>query len=175
MIRLVLACLLTVTLLGCGGPEIQQFANTKPKLVLEDYFYGKTKGWGMFHDRNGNVKRQFVVEIDGTWDGSTLVLDEKFSYPDGTNDGRVWTIKKLADGSYEGRAADVDGPAQGTTAGQALRWSYHLMLKVDDSTWRVHMDDWMYLQPDGVLINRTVMSKLGLELGTLSLFFIKIR
>ena len=174
MIRL-LALLLLVPLLGCGGTKIEDFAATQPKLVLEDYFAGKTRGWGIFHDRFGNVKRQFVVDIDGTWDGKTLVLDEKFRYPDGSTDGRIWTIAKLGDGRYEGRAADVDGPADGRTAGQALRWSYYLLLKMDDSFWRVHMDDCMYLQPGGVLINTTTMSKFGVELGRLSLFFVKSR
>ena len=170
-----LALLLLLPLLGCGGAKIEDFANTQPRFVLEDYFAGKTRGWGIFHDRFGNVKRQFVVDIDGSWDGRTLILDEKFRNSDGTTEARVWTVTKLGDGRYEGRAADVDGPAIGQTAGQALQWSYYLMLPMGDSTWRVHMDDWMYLQPDGVLINRTVMSKWGFELGTLSLFFAKGR
>jgi len=174
MIRFILFALALLAT-ACAGPRIEEFANTQPRLVLEDYFTGKTRGWGIFHDRFGVVKRQFVVDIDGTWDGATLVMDEKFRNSDGSTEGRIWTIRKLGDGRYEGRAGDVDGVAEGVTAGQALRWSYHLMLKVDDSTWRVHMDDWMYLQPDGVLINRTTMSKLGVELGTLSLFFTRIR
>jgi hypothetical protein len=167
--------LLLLPLLGCSGGRLEDFRGSQPKLVLEDYFVGKTRGWGLFVDRFGAVKRQFVVDIDGSWDGRILVLDEHFRYPDGSTDGRKWTIRKLADGAYEGTAADVDGAALGRSEGQALQWSYHLMLKVDDGTWRVHMDDWMYLQPDGVLINRTTMTKLGVELGTLSLFFAKAR
>jgi hypothetical protein len=170
-----LTLLLLLPLLGCSGAKIEDFANTQPKFVLEEYFAGRTRGWGIFHDRFGNVKRQFVVDIDGTWDGTTLTLDEKFRNSDGTTEGRVWRVRKLPDGRYEGTAGDVDGTASGQTAGQALQWSYHLMLKVDDSTWRVHMDDWMYLQPDGVLINTTTMSKWGFELGKLSLFFVKNR
>lgn len=170
-----LALLLLLPLLGCSGAKIEDFTNTQPKLVLEEYFAGKTRGWGMFHDRFGNVKRQFVVDIDGSWDGQTLVLDEKFRNSDGTTEGRVWRVRKLPNGRYEGTAGDVDGTATGQTAGQALQWSYYLMLKVDESTWRVHMDDWMYLQPDGVLINTTTMSKWGVELGRLTLFFVRNR
>ena len=164
---------LLLPLVGCGGSTLEDFRGTEPKLVLEEYFAGKTRGWGLFVDRFGDVKRQFVVDIDGRWDGQTLVLDEVFHYPDGSTDGRMWTIRKLPDGSYQGTAGDVDGPAIGRTEGQALQWSYYLMLRVGSDTWRVHMDDWMYRQPDGGLINRTVMSKFGVELGTLSLFFVK--
>ena len=109
MIRCLALLLLLPLLLGCGGARIEDFAQTKPKLVLEDYFAGKTRGWGIFHDRFGNVKRQFVVDIDGTWDGQTLILDEKFRNADGTTEGRVWRVKKLTDGRYEGTAGDVDG------------------------------------------------------------------
>ena len=46
-------------------------------------------------------------------------------------------------------------------------------LKVGDSTLRVHFDDWMFLQPDNVLINRARVSKWGVELGRVTLFFSK--
>tara|TARA_R110002072_G_scaffold68261_3_gene166381 strand:+ start:197 stop:346 length:150 start_codon:yes stop_codon:yes gene_type:complete len=46
-------------------------------------------------------------------------------------------------------------------------------LKLDDSTIRVHFDDWMYLQPSGVMLNRAKVSKWGIELGTVTLAFTK--
>nr|WP_287705750.1 DUF3833 family protein [Halomonas sp.] len=36
---------------------------------------------------------------------------------------------------------------------------------------RFLMDDWMYLQPDGRLINRTAMKKFGFTLGEITLVF----
>ncbi len=32
-------------------------------------------------------------------------------------------------------------------------------------------DDWMFLQPDGILINRAKVRKWGFELGSVTLFF----
>ena len=46
-------------------------------------------------------------------------------------------------------------------------------LKVGDGTWRVRFDDWMFLQPNGVLVNRAHVSKWGVEIGEISLFFAK--
>jgi hypothetical protein len=38
----------------------------------------------------------------------------------------------------------------------------------------VQLDDWMILQPHGVLMNRARMSKFGIELGQITISFSKI-
>ena len=164
---------LGVVLTGCGGMDIKKFEAATPQLVLEEYFAGKTRAWGIFEDRFGKLRRQFTVDIDGRWDGRTLVLDERFVYRDGERDRRVWTIEKVGPNRYQGRADDVIGVATGEAKGNALSWRYNMDLKVGDSTLRVHFDDWMFLQPDNVLINRARVSKWGVELGRVTLFFSK--
>ena len=68
-----LALLLTLTLLSCANDmNVKNFETGTPKFVLEDYFDGKTKAWGMFHDRFGNLKRSFKVDIKGTVVNDTL-------------------------------------------------------------------------------------------------------
>ena len=79
---------------ACSGMAVQEFKNAKPELVLEEYFTGRTEAWGLFEDRFGKLRRQFKVTIDGTWDGETLTLDERFKYEDGETDQRIWRIKK---------------------------------------------------------------------------------
>ena len=164
---------LGVVLTGCGGMDIKKFEAATPQLVLEEYFAGKTRAWGIFEDRFGTLRRQFTVDIDGRWDGRTLVLDERFGYRDGERDRRVWMIEKVGPNRYQGRADDVIGVATGEAKGNALSWRYNMDLKVGDSTLRVHFDDWMFLQPDNVLINRARVSKWGVELGRVTLFFSK--
>lgn len=165
--------LLGIVMTGCGGMDIRKFKAASPQLVLEEYFTGKTRAWGIFEDRFGTLRRQFTVDIDGRWNGKTLVLDERFDYRDGETDRRVWTIEKISEHRYEGRADDVIGVAVGEARGNALTWRYSMDLKVGDSTLRVQFDDWMFLQPDDVLINRARVSKWGVELGQVTLFFSK--
>jgi len=172
-IRAVLVSCACLFATGCGSMKIEDFANTEPKLVLEDYFAGKTKAWGIFEDRFGDIRRQFVVDIDGQWDGNELVLTEDFIYSDGETEQRIWTIKKIDEHTYSGTAADVVGEAVGKTYGQALNWRYTLDLKVGDKTWKVNFDDWMVLQPDGVLMNRAKVSKWGFNVGEVTIFFRK--
>lgn len=160
---------------GCSSMKIQDFTDTQPELVLEDYFAGRTTAWGLFEDRFGDVRRQFVVDIDGDWNPQTgvLVLTEDFRYSDGETDQRVWTIRKTGPNTYEGTAPDVIGTARGTTAGNAFHWTYAMDLKVGDGSWRVTFDDWMFLQPGGVLLNRATVNKWGLEIGSVSIAFQK--
>jgi hypothetical protein len=158
-------------LAGCTSMRPEDYAGTEPRLVLEDYFLGKTRAWGIFQDRSGKLRRQFTVDIDGRLQDGELVLTEDFVYADGERSQRVWRIRRLDEHRYEGRAADVAGVATGLAYGQALNWRYDLMLEVDGSTWKVHFDDWMFLQSDGVLINRAAMSKFGIHLGDVTLFF----
>jgi hypothetical protein len=46
-----------------------------------------------------------------------------------------------------------------------------LSLPVDGSVYEVSLDDWMYLMDEDTLINRSSMSKLGVEVGQVTLFF----
>ena len=149
----------------------QDFAGTTPRFALEEYFDGDVRAWGIFQDRAGRLRRQFVVDIAGTWDGETLTLVEDFVYDDGETDQRIWTIRKLDDHRYEGTAGDVVGTAVGIGYGNALNWSYDFDLQVGGRTIRVRFDDWMFLQGDGVMINRADVSKWGFTLGEVSIFF----
>jgi hypothetical protein len=151
--------------------KIDDFKGTTPRLVLEEYFEGQTKAWGIFEDRFGNLRREFVVDITGTWDGKTLALDEDFVYSDGETQNRVWRIEKVSEDRYIGRASDVIGTAVGQTAGKAFSWTYEMTLNIQGRDVKVRFDDWMFLQEGGVLINRATVTKFGFELGTVTLFF----
>ena len=159
---------------ACTTMKINDFKNTVPVFVIEDYFQGRTQAWGLFEDRFGIVRRQFVVDITGTWDGKTLILNEDFVYNDGEKENRVWVIHKQADGSYIGNTDNAVGDAAGYLNGNAFNWKYDFNLKVGDGSWKVHFDDWMFLQPNGVLLNIATVSRWGLKVGTVFLSFQKI-
>ena len=156
---------------GCSNMSVEQYRDSTPQLVLEDYFLGETRAWGIFQNRNGDFERQFTVDILGKMVDGNLVLEEDFIYADGTLDRRVWTIKKIDGKHYEGRASDVIGHATGHVSGNALNWSYTLDLPYKDGTIEVQFDDWMFLQPDGVLLNKAKMTKFGFYLGEVTLVF----
>jgi len=153
--------------------SINKFTHAKPEFYLEEYFSGKTEAWGLFHDRFGNLKRSFKVDITGTLVGDELMLDEQFLYNDGEKQQRIWKIKILGNKRYSGRADDVIGEAIGEAKGNALNWKYKLNLKVKDSEIKVDFDDWMFLQDKGILMNRAEVKKWGINIGVVTITFLK--
>ena len=192
---------LLLSLSGCGTQKIGDYASEKPALDLRSYFNGMLDAYGVFTDRSGKVVKRFTVVMNCTWQGDDGVLDEDFSYSDGSKQKRVWRLKRLADGSYTGRADDVVGVALGESRGNAFHWAYTLNLPVDGkpsdagppqgaeaplggsavreatsvgaTIVEVQFDDWMYLVNDKVMLNKAAMSKFGFALGEVTLSFTK--
>lgn len=174
---LALCISLLAGLVGCAGPQLGDYASEKPVLDMRQYFNGTLDAYGVFTDRSGKVVKRFTVVMTCSWQGppglETGVLDEAFTYSDGSTDRRVWTLKRSPDGTYTGTAADVVGQALGEEKGNAFRWGYTLKLPVDGRVIEVQFDDWMYLMNDKVMLNKAVMSKFGFRLGEVTLSFVK--
>ena len=176
--KLLLALCLTAGLAaGCAGPQISEYALEKPTLDMRQYFNGTLDAYGVFTDRSGKVVKRFTVVMKCAWEGQpgqeVGVLDEDFTYADGTKDRRIWTLRRGPDGRYTGTAADVLGQANGEEKGNAFRWGYTLKLPVDGKVIEVQFDDWMYLMNDKVMLNKAEMSKFGFKLGEVTLSFVK--
>ena len=173
--RLAAFSLTAIILVGCSSMKPEDFAGREPKLVLEEYFLGETKAWGIFEDRFGTLRRSFTVDIVGSWDEEQqlLTLEEDFIYDDGETDRRVWRVTKKDEHNYNGRADDVIGVAEGKIYGPALNWKYDIDLKMKDSTLRVTFNDWMFLQDGETMINRAKVTKWGFLLGEVTIFFRK--
>lgn len=160
-------------LAGCASPQLAQYASEKPVLDLRTYFNGTLDAYGIFTDRSGQVVKRFIVVMRCQWNGDDGVLDEDFTYADGTTQKRVWRMKHLGNGRFSGTADDVVGTAQGEQQGNAFRWGYTLRQPVGDKVYEVQFDDWMYLMDDRVMLNKAVMSKFGIRLGEVTLSFVK--
>ncbi len=171
--RLFLATATTgaATLAGCAAVDVADYANEQPTLDLRKFFDGTVDAWGVFTDRSGKVVKRFTVVMQCSWQGEQGVLDEAFTYSDGSTQRRVWRLTHLGGGRYSGRADDVVGEAQGQARGNAFRWRYTLALPVDGRVWNVDFDDWMFQMSDRVMLNRATMSKFGITLGEVTLSF----
>ena len=153
--------------------KLEDYKDTKPAFLVEEYFNGPIKAWGMVQGRGGKVLRRFEIDMVGTWEGNNGTLEEFFRYDDGETQTRVWKIKKLADGTYEGTAGDIVGKADGKSAGSAMQWKYVMDLKVGGRNYHVTFDDWMFQMDDGVLINRSYLKKFGFTVAELTIFMKK--
>ncbi len=165
MKTLYLSLLFSLVLVGLPGcsVSVQQYKDEKPLLVVEDFFSGDLEAFGVVAERGGKVIKRFSCDMRGTWDGHTLVLAEDFTWSDGSHQKRVWRLTRQTNGTFSGTADDVDGAAFGEVAGNTLHLVYDLAVPVDGSTKILHVDDWLYLVTDSVMINHSHLTKFGLD------------
>ena len=168
-----IAAAAATTWAACSSPKGTDYAGQKPALNLRDYFNGTLDAYGIFTDRSGAVVKRFTVVMDCSWKGNEGVLDEAFTYSDGTTQRRIWRLTEMEGGRVVGRADDVVGQARGQQSGNAFQWGYTLSLPVDGRVIEVKFYDWMFLMDESVMLNRAAMSKWGVHLGDVTLSFVK--
>lgn len=147
--------------------------DTPPEFKLEEFFNGRCTAYGVFENRKGKVINQFKVAITGEVKGDTLILDEDFIYLDGKTDKRLWEIKILPDGRYEGTTNGVVGKATGKREGNSFNWVYVFDLPVGDKSYKLKFDDYMFQLDNNVMVNRAFVTKWGINIGSVTLSFYK--
>ncbi len=172
--RYILTLFLTFFLTNClAGMKPEDFKDQKPKLIIEEFLTGNVKAYGILQNRGGKITRQFSADLNGKWDGSQLILDEKFNWSDGEVQTRQWKISKKNDHYYEGTASDVVGIAKGYSYGPAFKFEYVLLVSVKGREIKITFDDWIFKQNDKVAINRAKMTKFGFKVAELTVVFFK--
>ena len=159
---------------ACSSKSVDEYAGTLPAFNMKSFFVGELVAYGMVQNRQGDIIRRFTATIDASWQGNALTLDEKFVFSDGEKSVRVWKIEDLGDGRYQGTANDVKGVAIGIAKGAVFRWQYVLPIEVDGTTYDIHLDDWLYQISDTHLLNKTKMSKWGIDVGDITLVIHKV-
>lgn len=156
-----------VVLLGaCSSLPPVHFAESGPRFEPDRYFEGPVRSWGVMENRRGNPRSRFRTEMLGRREGDILVVTQDFTFEDGRTQQRVWRIRRVDEHRYEATAPDVIGVAPGEAYGNTFHWEYTLAVNPRNVFTRVRMHHWMYLQADGTtLINRVVITKLGLVIG----------
>ena len=161
---------------ACGKPSIdgKLYLENKPAFQLEEFFQGEIKAWGIVQDRSGNLLQQFEADIIGTFEDGVLTLDETFTYSLGEGlEERVWTITKDGENSYRGSAGDIPS-ASGTAYGNAMFWGYEMDLPVDDDSYRVTFEDWIWAIDDQRIFNRSYIKKFGIVFAEVTIFMEKV-
>ncbi len=172
MHRLITAPLLVLAipmLVACHSLTVEDYADRRPALVPEAFFDGELTAHGVVMDRGGRVIRMFNAVIEAYWKDGIGTLEEDFVFDDGETDRRVWILTPRGAGRYTGRAHDVVGDGSITVSGNSMFLDYVLRIPYGEGTIDVHIDDRMYLVQSNVLINESMMSKFGVDVGRILL------
>lgn len=138
-------------------------------LILEKSLAGRTTGDGSFVNSITGGETKFSVVIDGSWDGKVLTLVEDFTYTDGTKERKTWRLTKTAEGRYSGTREDVIDTADVRQDGAGVRLDYYVTLSTGLGGIDVRFQDLLYLQADGTIANKAVVSKFGLRVGRVNI------
>jgi hypothetical protein len=166
-----------VTLAACAPrPGADDPPLSDRDFELQEFFDVRLTAHGQFSDLFGTVRRSFVADIRGDWDGSRLILTEDFIYEDGSTEQRVWTLVPTGPETWEGTAPGVIGTATGQELGDRFTWAYTIDLPIPSAggpteTVRVTFDDWMWQLSDDRLLNRAWMTRAGITVGEVIIWF----
>ena len=158
---------------GCSSLAPADFARTSPRFNPAAFFTGKTHSWGVFENRSGEPARRFTTDAVGSRErDGTLVLEQTFTYEDGSTQHRRWRIRQVDEHRFEAQANDVVGVAHGEAYGNAFHWAYTVALKPGNPLYNVRLNQWMYLQAGGqLMVNRATIRKFGVEVQQVTEYF----
>jgi hypothetical protein len=165
-----------IPLLSCLGcttaMQPQDFEGRTPTMSPLQFFVGHTHSWGIVESASGEPTETFETDAIGTIDpDGTLHWPQHLTFSDGKVQERDWVFHKTGDHTYEGTANDVAGIAHAETYGNLFHLTFTLELTPGNSLKTVSMEEWMYLEADGSIVNRVLVSKLGLTAGMVTEYF----
>jgi len=138
-----------------------------PTFELKKHLNGKMICEGVIYGPMGRVTSTFAADFDIKWDGDKGVMDEVFRYNDGSEQIRQWRITAKPGGAFDLEADDVPGGGSGISAGHAVQMIYPIELPEASGGHVLSCVDWMYLTPDGTIMNRSQFRKFGFKAAEL--------
>lgn len=165
---------LTLALLALAGRYMgfraqcaEDYAGSTPVFDIREQLDGPLQCEGVIYGPTGRVASRFVAEMEGRWEGNRGTLREDFHYDSGTTQQRQWHLTLGNDGSIRAEADDIAGTGTGRQAGSAVNLSYRIRLPEEAGGYLLDTTDWMYLTPDGTIMNRSQFRKYGVKVAEL--------
>ncbi|MEP1519290.1 DUF3833 family protein [Ascidiaceihabitans sp.] len=122
---------------------------------------------GVIYGPLGRVTSRFVGEFDCEWTGNSGVMREHFRYHDGSTQDRQWNLSLGNDGRIKATASDVVGEGMGVQLGASVQLKYRFQLPDSAGGHVLDTVDWMYLAPNGTIVNRSQFRKFGIKVAEL--------
>ena len=152
-----------MAMMGCAGAPIASFQSGRPILNPEKYFAGHTHSWGVFESRSGEPTEILHTETWGQLAGGVLHFEQDLLFGKGKKKHRSWLIRRVDAHHFVATGTGIVGIAEGVAYGNVFHLDFTLDAVPGNPLGRVHMSQWMYLQPDGVtLVNRDTLTKAGI-------------
>ena len=140
-----------------GGEAFDLRSHLNGPIVCEGVIYGPT----------GRVTSRFVGDFHAEGNGNVGVMNERFTYDNGDEVLREWNLTLGNDGRIRATAADVIGEGTGIQSGPTVQLKYKFKLPDAQGGHVLDTTDWMYLAPNGTIVNRSQFRKFGIKVAEL--------
>ena len=171
--RLIFIVFICLSFVSCSNIRPVDYAQESPTLDFKKFLQGNLTGWGIYQERGGRVAKRFRIDMTADWQGNIGKFIERFHFNDGTKQVREWTLTRIDDHHYIGKANDSVGSGKGEVRGNSMHWHYTIRTETDSGIYDLDYDYWMYLIDEKTLINRATLSKFGFTLGDIAVTFHK--
>lgn len=122
---------------------------------------------GVIYGPLGRVSSRFVADFDVSWEGDKGVMKERFVYDDGSVQDREWHLTLDDSGQIRATAPDVVGEGLGKQSGSSVLLRYNIRLPEESGGHVLSTVDWMYMTPNGTIMNRSQFRKFGIKVAEL--------
>jgi len=152
---------------GFMAQKPQDYAGSEPSMDLREHLNGSIKCEGVIYGPLGRVASRFTGDFVAQWDGNRGVMREHFEYDSGNTQDREWRLELGNDGMIRAEADDLVGAGTGQQSGATTCLSYRIRLPDEAGGHVLGVTDWMYLAPNGVVVNRSQFRKFGIKVAEL--------
>lgn len=138
-----------------------------PTFNMRDVFNGPIECEGVIYGPLGRITSRFEADFVASWDGNVGTVTEEFRYDSGNTQHREWTFTLGNDGSIKAEAPDLVGVGSGQQHGSAVQLNYNIKLTDEAGGHVLSVNDWMYMTPNGNVMNRSQFRKFGIKVAEL--------
>lgn len=159
--------LIVQRMIGFTAQRPADYAGQGPEIDLRTHLSGPIKCEGIIYGPLGRVASRFDADFEAIWEGNKGIMREHFRYDSGNTQDREWRLELGNDGSVRADADDLVGTGTGMQKGPALQLNYNIRLPKEAGGHVVGVTDWMYLTPNGTIVNRSQFRKFGIKVAEL--------
>ncbi|MDC1228405.1 DUF3833 domain-containing protein [Octadecabacter sp.] len=138
-----------------------------PMFNMREVFNGPIECEGVIYGPTGRVTSRFEADFIASWDGNIGTVREEFRYDSGNVQHREWKFTLGNDGSMKAEATDLVGVGTGQQHGSAVQLNYNIKLTDEAGGHVLAVNDWMYMTPNGNVMNRSQFRKFGIKVAEL--------
>ena len=143
------------------------YASSGEDFDIRKHLNGQIICEGVIYGPTGRVTSRFVGDFDCVWEGDRGKMNEVFRYCDGSEQTRAWQLSLGEDGKIRATANDVVGEGLGQQSGGSVQLKYRFQMPESSGGHILDTVDWMYLAPNGTIVNRSQFRKYGVKVAEL--------